>query len=41
MVTLPVEEVEQHRKIMNKASVTPAQVWRAGIKAIESDIINN
>lgn len=34
MVTLPAEEAEQHRQIMERVNATPAQVWRAGIKSI-------
>ncbi len=33
-VTLPAEEAEEHRRIMQEYNVTPVQVWREGIKAI-------
>ncbi len=36
-VTLPTEELEASRELMGKYGKTPAQVWRAGIKAIQKE----
>ena len=36
-ITLPADEAEAHRDIMQSIGATPVQVWRAGIKTITSE----
>lgn len=36
-ITLPADEAEYHRDIMQSIGATPVQVWRAGIKTIASE----
>ena len=37
MVTLPTEEADDHRRLMQEKGATPVQVWRAGIKSLSEE----